>query len=564
MTKLTLAEQTAQRLHNDLSDYSSTRLPTIRQLAGRYGVSHVTMVRACGILKEQGVLEGRRGMPLQRKHSDLHRQPDALEPPHSSLEEICARIEDDIATGRFRAGDKLPKVLFYVKEYSVSNHTVLKAYRELERRGLIRREGKSWIIGSAGRPRPIFYNEEPPVILLIEPRRLFWQRQIRHSRTLRFATSFMQEAERWGVQALSLSVAMGFDEREGHTIDWQTVARLIRDLGNRYLGALAPFGAKDKANPADYIREALRFGKPVVWLDRHDDGRIEGFNPRLFTRCHFSEQNVIELAIHHLYETGHRTVGYVCHDTGSYWRIKRLQDLCEEAGRRPHFKVIGFTQPTGFYDGLFNDRFPRLLSRLRSCSPPNVDKALRRLASLAPMVDEWSKIPKKEPREPREPGSIDEWERCIDELTLLAPVPKNTPRFIHDAVAVLRAIRYTPVYQRYAHLGYSLNLSPALMKALNHPDITALITPNDQDARNIFEWLRNAGIQIPREISLLSFDNSDSLAGFPVTTIDFGFGVLGYNAFHLFLGDVPVKRNRRGEIASQPHIVHRRSIKYLG
>jgi hypothetical protein len=173
---------------------------------------------------------------------------------------------------------------------------------------------------------------------------------------------------------------------------------------------------------------------------------------------------------------------------------------------------------------------------------------------------EWSNLPSKPPR--REATvPLEVWERYLDELPPRTPIPRVSPKYIDDAVTVLRTIRGTDIYQHFTELTGSLSLAPAIMKALSAPKITALIAPCDLDARTIFTWLQSSRVRVPERISLLSFDNSPILSGFPITTIDFGFGHLGYTAFHVLFHDVPVKRNRYGEVPTKPHLVHRGSIR---
>jgi DNA-binding transcriptional regulator YhcF (GntR family)/DNA-binding LacI/PurR family transcriptional regulator len=561
----TLAGTTAEQLRRDLETYTGDRLPTVRDLAKRYDVSYVTMVRACAILKEEGLLSGRRGASIRKTFGRGAAAPRSkLRPMPKSLDIVRDRVASDIAAGRLKAGEKLPKVYFFVKEFSVSNHTVLKAYRELEDQGLIRRLGKSWVVGSSEAARPFPFGEDPPVILFLEPWHLFWQRDIHNPRTAGFSSTFMAEADRWGVQVVSLSAATRLVEESLAPAGWRhAVGAYIHGLGNRYLGALIPFGSRDRENPVEWAREMLAYGKPVVWFDRHNELRIEGLSARLFTRCHFDENPAIEAAIGHLYENGHREVGYLYRDPDSSWRTKRLFDLQAAADARRGMHIHGFTQPQGFYDGLFEPDFPDFLSRLRSRSPHNVDQVLQTLASLHPKCAAWSQLPKK-PSRPDEPRHFEAWKRYLDHLPRRAPEPPKTPRFIRLATDVLRSIRFTSIYYKFANLTSSLHLAAVMIKALSRTDITAWILPNDLEARLAYRWVEDAGIRVPEQLSLLSFDNSTSLSGFPISSVDFGFGRLGYSAFHLLLQDIPVKRSRHGEVAGQPFIVNRGSVKRRG
>jgi DNA-binding LacI/PurR family transcriptional regulator len=88
---------------------------------------------------------------------------------------------------------------------------------------------------------------------------------------------------------------------------------------------------------------------------------------------------------------------------------------------------------------------------------------------------------------------------------------------------------------------------------------TALIVPNDSAARYTLLTLGHLRICTPQHLSLLSFDNSLSVQSQPISSVDFGFGYLGYSAFHAILGDVPLSRDRHGNIAATARVVDRGS-----
>jgi DNA-binding LacI/PurR family transcriptional regulator len=61
----------------------------------------------------------------------------------SKHRKISARLEIEIATGRYAAGARLPSELQLVKQYGVSRPTVARALRDLEAQGLIERRAGS-------------------------------------------------------------------------------------------------------------------------------------------------------------------------------------------------------------------------------------------------------------------------------------------------------------------------------------------------------------------------------------------------------------------------------------
>jgi DNA-binding LacI/PurR family transcriptional regulator len=73
-------------------------------------------------------------------------------------------------------------------------------------------------------------------------------------------------------------------------------------------------------------------------------------------------------------------------------------------------------------------------------------------------------------------------------------------------------------------------------------------------------WFRAAGIAIPRDLSMISFDNMTQSIFLPVSTIDFGLARLGYLAAHLLIGDIAVRADRHGFVPGPCTLADRGSI----
>jgi DNA-binding LacI/PurR family transcriptional regulator len=76
----------------------------------------------------------------------------------------------------------------------------------------------------------------------------------------------------------------------------------------------------------------------------------------------------------------------------------------------------------------------------------------------------------------------------------------------------------------------------------------------------MFQWLRLQHIDIPSRMALISFDNSRLVHPLPITSVDFGFGDLGYAAFHALMGDIPVDIGRGRRRPARAFVVHRGSL----
>lgn len=99
-----------------------------------------------------------------------------------------------------------------------------------------------------------------------------------------------------------------------------------------------------------------------------------------------------------------------------------------------------------------------------------------------------------------------------------------------------------------------------LTRALAEHQNAALLCPNDWLARRYWKILRWSGVDVPGRLSMLSFDNSLRLEPFPVSTIDFGFDELGYQAFHFILGDIPLRIPSSRVLAGTNRVVDNGSL----
>jgi DNA-binding LacI/PurR family transcriptional regulator len=81
-------------------------------------------------------------------------------------------------------------------------------------------------------------------------------------------------------------------------------------------------------------------------------------------------------------------------------------------------------------------------------------------------------------------------------------------------------------------------VTPFLLDLFTNHRVSALICPSDYYAKQIYLWCHNAGYAIPGDLSIISFDNrADRYTG-SLSSIEFGFGHLGYAAFHTITGDI--------------------------
>jgi DNA-binding LacI/PurR family transcriptional regulator len=91
-------------------------------------------------------------------------------------------------------------------------------------------------------------------------------------------------------------------------------------------------------------------------------------------------------------------------------------------------------------------------------------------------------------------------------------------------------------------------------------DFTAIFSSNDQMALGLMHAIRDAGLEIPRDVSIIGFDDIPEAAHFwpPLTTVRQDFAELGRRCVALLLGDLdPAAPDYRGTIV--PELIVRAS-----
>ncbi len=96
-------------------------------------------------------------------------------------------------------------------------------------------------------------------------------------------------------------------------------------------------------------------------------------------------------------------------------------------------------------------------------------------------------------------------------------------------------------------------------------DFTAIFASNDQMALGLMHAVRDAGLEIPRDVSIIGFDDIPEAAHFwpPLTTVRQDFAELGRRCVALLLGDIDESRGRPGAHRHRPR-AHRARLDRAG
>ncbi|MBD3314263.1 MAG: GntR family transcriptional regulator [Chitinivibrionales bacterium] len=518
-TKKGLVERAIRRW---LARGAVPRLPSVRVLARQFNTTPTTVSATIDTLAAEGLVTI---VPRSGTYSTaaLERVPDPKEVKPGSVERLVNKLRERIAHGRYPSGTTLPKVAWLCRDEGVTARTVQKSFERLREEGLISRRGRSHVVGLT----PATNNEtvaplEAGVVLVVQWVEGDWMEVATAPRTRSFVEAFMRETAGRGYEIQPVVI-----EKEGNVRGLPAglveVAKLVRSLGPRYAGALVvaqPAGCNGNiphlGSFYGWLGMLATLNKPVIWFDTEndpgDEARFEDLLRhkavrRRFVRCRIDEKAGAARALKELALAGHKVVGYL----GS----PNKDDAEAELGRallkmglaiEPQVVVHG-TDTRG-WGPLFSNESP-------------MREVRRRLSSVT---------------FPGQEGVL----AYLDTIT-----PHDVP--LKDVSPKVRSI-----------INVTQQIGPLLAR---RPDISAIIAPTDHAAHDLCEWMMIAGIEFPREMTVITFDaRYHVIYPHSVSSIDYGLDLLGYQAFHAVVRDVPVRPDKYRSLAGRCRINHLGSI----
>jgi len=471
-------------------------LPSIYELAQSYDVAYKTMWKAVRELAEKGVVRTRHGMKTRRAIGE------GADAPVLSSDKICDAIAHSIETGTYRAGSVLPKLDSFALSHNVSNSTVTRALRRCASRRLVHRHRRRWVAGPAPVRRGMRQARsaaiDMPAVVILYNDATAWTYDIGVTFVSAFMTPFASELLSHGVLVSPCLRRAGNQQGLAVPAGMDQVMAFIRSLGERYVGAIALSSHPKEDGLEEWIPALLRRGKPALYFDQADAGGH-------CTRQFFSAKK-----------------GYYRLHQDEKSAVMLAVAYLARAGHRS-IAIHGAD-----VDALWAQRRARSFRDIGATMTP----ALRVQVSGAndPLwkISDWTKQPLVS--------------RIAGQLGMDEP--------FHDGdQAKLEGFRRVLIER-----------AGSLVSLLAESKATALACLNDYMAREYFFWLRAMGVDIPRDLSLISFDNSPESTFFPVSTVDWGFERLGYLAAHVLIGDIPVRADRFGNIAGVCRLADRGSI----
>ncbi|MBD3392877.1 MAG: GntR family transcriptional regulator [Chitinivibrionales bacterium] len=501
-----LHETIARRLRAEIQRGSEARLPSLKKLSADYGVSLGTMLKAVHLLCKEGLLQssrGKRTIVRGREHRDA-----TDTTAGNAAAGLRDSIRDKITSGIYKTGRSLPKVATFVLAHGVSKNTACAALKLLEGEKLIHKHGKKWIVGPAeGISRRTgaaqWRRATGPVVLVLLREYRDWRRSLFSQYMAPLASGLFQELNRHGIEVKTVLAGEPHISSRFYASGRKDILSLINSLGNRYLGTVIVSYVNDFLDLDLWVKWLSGFQKPVVWID-HDG-----------TSLPFEWSRVSRAGCYHCYADEDAMVGAA------------LQSLSDAGHRR-----IGFHVPASLVDHVWLNR--------------RVDTIGRLARDLFPAMT--ITYEHQDAREKWLSWDMNNDSGIFDFVSTIAEtIDRGHPRAgAHQREALARTELRRAV--------------PSIHRLLSKGRITALLAPNQALATSYYYLFRFLGMSIPGDMSIVAFDDIPDFRRHPISTVDQGFDELAYGIAHVFIGDIPVRADRRGNKPAEPRFVHRGSV----
>lgn len=488
----------ADRIEARITKDPSFVLPTLLDVSRREGVSYVTAWKAFRELVRRNVVQ-----PLVGRRCVIHPliRPESSALGASALDRLAAKLKSAIDGGIYQVGKPLPKVDSIVVAEHCARTTVLQAYRRLSEDSQIHKVRNRWIVGAAPSPRSrVFRLGEWGAVGALMAHPDEWTREvIGNAFVHRFTGPLLDELSTHSFQVIPLARYLDAQTRFlAVPTGLKECGDALKRLGDRYCGTFIWCSHPREEKAAEWIAFLGSMRKPVVYMDHTDQG---GFLTRTYVG-----------------------VGK------QYCRMH----LAERMGIR---LVLGALRDMGHTSiGLHN--------------VTSLDWAVRRNESiLACAREEFPELRVTLSETAEDAWTIRDWTG------------------MHDALLSSCRGAAAALFDRRGEYSGNRNLRQAVLKnsaslvgLFREHGVTALIAASDRFAREYYSWGNFFGVNMPEHLSIVSFDNEQASACFPISTVDFGCARLGYLAAHIMIGDINVHADRSGSIAGTCTLVDRGSI----
>lgn len=470
-----MARRTVDQVCQDLYQLICTRydrgerlLPPTRELASRLRCALATVVKALGMLADEGVVDPqpRRGTTILRRPAES--EAPALRParrPASPAARLQTKLTRDLLQGRLTPPPhrRLPPMKQLAADYGVGRDKLRRVLATLVDTGYLQRDGRAYVqpegahspsltlhLIAVGDNQGVLGQQAFHQLPLLEQ----LEEECRH-RTLGFRAHILPR---------------GFGQPSLNT----PAEREIRAAGAR--GTTVGFVICSMfVTPQllDRLRHIIPDGLPVAFLDDagNGDALMRGLPPRAWHLFTMTQSPLAgRIAARHLIERGHRRLAYITAWQDQPWSRNRwhgIQQACRALGRTCTADLLAPSTAEGYVQTTRRD---------------------------APVY-----------------GKID---NALAQCTFIPSPDSEQFRVIRDET--------TNVVERYEKRhALRTMLDSCLERALHNSRATAWLASSDQVAEAALMFLRDRKVAVPDTLSLLSFDDSQAAIRSHISSYNF-------------------------------------------
>ncbi len=463
------ADEIARKMRLEVQtawDRGSRKLPTTRRLAARFGCALATVVKALGQLADEGCVAPvpRRGTSILRRPPDT--PPKAAQaPPLTPRRRLVQRMLRDISDGRLShsPSSDLPPMKQLATRYGVGRVLLRSAMAELTSAGYLTRTGRRFSLpASAQRPSLTLH-----LVALGDNQGLMGQ-QTPHQ--LPLLEQLEQECHNRAISFRAHILPRGFGSPE---IPKSIAADIRRAAGDDTTAGFIVWHQYVTPFLFRQLRAIIGARCSVALLD--DSGDLEESTRRSLpsTWRVFSvtqSPRCGRITGRCLIERGHRHIAYLTAWPQARWSVNRQAGLhqacCDSSG----------------------------LASLQIFSP--VHSAPPRIQTRAD-------------------------ERVYDHLSSTIEALSFTPRSDSLPFSLLRDATVNVLHRFESHQSRQLTMAPLMARALDAERITAWVCANDALAEVCLSFLRQARRRIPEDMSLVSFDDTQTAVRYHLSSYNF-------------------------------------------
>jgi DNA-binding transcriptional regulator YhcF (GntR family)/DNA-binding LacI/PurR family transcriptional regulator len=483
------------------------RLPSVKKLANEFSVSKTTIFKAFELLENENLITRiqKSGVFVGPKNDPI---PHIVNPAKTRAEEIADSLISEIIRGDIKTGDHLTlnKVLTF--KYATSKKTIKKAIEILIEGNYIHKDGFRYVIGrqtgsSYGR---ITKNR---VYIITKQTPAGWK--FLFTSESAFFQSFEHELQKQGVTSLEY---LNFWNE-------QDLVNAVKEPATA--GFLIDFSPLEKNEPEKLL---THFNKTLEVIGKkHLPLIVNNYNGilRYFPNFTFKPGPNIFFIGYDDFKAGEKTGNFLA--------------------SKGHKQIAYFIFGNVPWD---TQRFTGVKSEIKRFFGDESD--------VYPFIEDSDAI---------------NWHA---DLSTYASTPiEEKKKFLEGYRGLFKGYEFQigdPIEEPYpllANLIFKDNvrkqMAPFFEKALRIKEVTAWVGTSYLVTITAAEFLKKHKIDVPEKISLLCLGDEDIIMANGITAYDFMQDKGGYLAAHCILGDIPVKKGRKGFMKYEGQVMVRKSVK---